>query len=284
VTASAVLAVLTVVVALVLWLVRPDERDSGARAEATPAVSGSTSEVSAAELARVARTRVFFGHQSVGQNVLDGVPAVFTAHGAQAPPIGERRTDAGPQGGFIAHAYIGENEKPLLKIKDFDAQLRAGTGRQVDVAVMKFCYVDIMSDTDVKALFAAYRDAVAALERDFPGVTFIKVTVPLTTDAGALSRLKTRLGGSDRYSRAENVAREQLNALIRREYTGDHLFDLAAIESTRPDGGRVSGQAGEGEYFALYEGYASDQGHLNGEGARRAATAWVKAIAEASTK
>ena len=35
-------------------------------------------------------------------------------------------------------------------------------------------------------------------------------------------------------------------------------------------------------YYALYDGYASDSGHLNGEGARVAATAWLKAIAQAS--
>src|SRR5262245_44380496 len=44
------------------------------------------SEISAADLETVARTRVFFGHQSVGMNILDGVPAVFGAHSLQAPP------------------------------------------------------------------------------------------------------------------------------------------------------------------------------------------------------
>ena len=31
---------------------------------------------------------------------------------------------------------------------------------------------------------------------------------------------------------ADKVARERLNALIRGEYAGHHLFDIAAIEST----------------------------------------------------
>ena len=51
-----------------------------------------------------------------------------------------------------------------------------------------------------------------------------------------------------------------MNALIRGEYAGRHLFDLAAIESTKPDGTRVSGRYDNQGYFALYDGYTSDSG------------------------
>ena len=156
-----------------------------------------------------------------------------------APTIEQGSTQPGADGGFVGHAFIGENEKPLLKIQDFDAKMRSGIGQQVDVAMMKLCYVDITSNTDVGALFATYRKTIAALERDFPKVTFVHVTVPLMTEQGQLSKLKSRLTGSSRYGPAENVARERLNALIRREYAGGHLFDLAAVESTAPDGSRA---------------------------------------------
>ena len=81
-----------------------------------------------------------------------------------------------------------------------------------------------------------------------------------------------------------NVARERLNALIRGEYAGHHLFALAAIESTKPDGTRVSGRYDNQGYFALYDGYASDMGHLNAVGSKIAATAFLEAIAQASRK
>ena len=236
------------------------------------------------DLTAVARTRVFFGHQSVGMNVLGAVPGVYADNGVSAPPIEQGRTEPGPNGGFIAHDFIGENGKPLLKLEDFDRTVRGGMGRQVDVALMKFCYVDVTTSTDVDALFARYRDTMAALERDFPNVTFIHMTVPLTTESGFFLKLKTLLGGSDRFGQAENVARERLNALIRREYGGHHLFDLAAIESTKPDGTRVSGRYDNQGYFALYDGYASDVGHLNAVGSKIAATAFLDAIAEASRK
>ncbi|GAA1026511.1 hypothetical protein GCM10009557_04510 [Virgisporangium ochraceum] len=46
--------------------------------------------------------RVYVGRRSVGNNILDGVPAVFAAHGVQAPPIGQRRTAPDATGGSLA--------------------------------------------------------------------------------------------------------------------------------------------------------------------------------------
>src|SRR5882724_4594003 len=101
------------------------------------------SDITAGDLADVSRTRVFFGHQSVGMNVLDGVRGVYAAHGTAGPAIGQDATQPGQDEGFINHAFIGVNEDPWLKIADFDARMRAGAGHQADVALMKLCYVDI---------------------------------------------------------------------------------------------------------------------------------------------
>ena len=110
------------------------------------------------------------------------------------------------------------------------------------------------------ALFATYRGTIAALGRDFPEVTFVHVTVPLMTEQGQLSKLKSRLTGSSGHGPAENAARERLNELIRREYAGGHLFDLAAVESTAPDGSRAVGTYKGQQYYRLYDGYAPTPG------------------------
>ena len=274
-----VVAVVAVVVALSAVMA-----DRWNKEKSIPTQGNVASAIATEDLTAVARTRVFFGHQSVGMNVLNAVPGVYTDHGVSAPPIEQGRTEPGPNGGFIAHQFIGENVKTLLKLEDFDRTMRGGMGQQVDVALMKFCYVDITTSTDVDALFARYRDTMGALERDFPNVTFIHVTVPLTTEPSFISKLKGLVGGGDRFGQAENLAREQLNALIRREYAGRHLFDLAAIESTKPDGTRVSVRYDNQRYFALYDGYASGVGHLNAVGSKIAATAFLDAIAQASRK
>lgn len=182
----------------------------------------------------------------------------------------------------IQDALIGANEDPLRKIEDFAARVRSGVGEQVDVAMMKLCYIDVTARTDVDALFATYRTTLSALERDHPQVTFVHVTVPLTAERSGLSKLRARLTGNDRYGSDENVARERLNALIRAAYASQHLFDLAGVESTRPDGSRVTGRHDGADYFALYDGYASDLGHLNAAGAEVAAAAWLTAVAGAA--
>jgi hypothetical protein len=245
--------------------------------------SNLASDITTDDLAKVSRTKVFFGHQSVGMNVLGGLAQVYAARGMAAPMIAQGGIRPGEDGGFINHALIGENENPLLKIQDFDAKMRSGIGEEVDVAIMKLCYVDVTVNTDVGALFARYREVITALERDLPAVSFIHVTVPLMTEPGMLSKLKSRLSGSGS-GPAQNMARERLNALLRREYAGGHLFDLAAVESTAPDGSRAVGTYQGQRYCRLYDGYASDSGHLNREGARIAASAWLKAIAWASPK
>jgi hypothetical protein len=281
---AAAVTVVALVLALALALVMADRWNN----ETSMPIQGNVpSAITTADLTTVAHTGVFFGHQSVGMNMLDAVPDIYTDHGVSAPPIKQERTEPGANGGFIAHQFIGENTKPLLKIEDFNRTMRDGMGRQVDVALMKFCSLDITSSTDVDALFARYRDTMAALERDFPHVTFIYMTVPLMTEPGSISRLKTRLktlvGGSDRFGQPANLARERLNALIRREYAGRrHFFDLAAVESTKPDGTRVSGRYDNRGYFALYHGYAADICHLNPVGSKIAATAFLEAIAQAS--
>lgn len=238
-------------------------------------------DISAADLTAASKARVFFGHQSVGINVLEGLSALYEAHGMPAPRIEQGRSPLTASGGFVEHDYLGVNEQPLGKIQDFDYALRNGLAEHIDIAMMKLCYIDFRSDTDVDALFAAYSDTVEALERDFPDIAIVKATVPLMTDRRGLSKLKARISGNDRFGPAENVARERFNTLVRERYAGDHLFDVAAAESTAPDGARSGGRHNGQDYFALYDGYASDPGHLNAQGAKVAAGAWVRAVAGA---
>lgn len=244
-----------------------------------------TAPTTAAEdLTAAARRKVFFGHQSVGMNVIGGIPGVFAAQGLPAPAIvqvaadGGQQTLPGGEDGVLAHAYIGQNGEPVQKLRDFDAMIRGGLAQQIDVALMKLCYVDVTSGTDVDALFREYRTTMAAVEHDFPAVTFIHVTTPLTTEPGIKATIKRLLGRPDS-SRADNVARERLNRLMRQEYGSDRLFDLAAVESTAPDGTRVSGSFEGQDYFALYNGYAADNGHLNNVGSQLAAARLLGLVA-----
>jgi lysophospholipase L1-like esterase len=145
--------------------------------------------------------------------------------------------------------------------------LRSGLADQVDVAVLKFCYVDFTTSTDVDQLFREYRKTLDALERDFPRVTFLHSTAPLMVHpSGWKGNLKAMLGRDD------NVTRERYSALVREAYGAAHLFDIAAIEGTAPDGTRQA---------ALYAAYTTDGGHLNEGGSAVVAAGLLRLVAAA---
>ena len=247
-----------------------------------------SASVTSDDLRTVELVRVFFEHQSVGGNLMDAVPGVYADLGMAAPRVTQVEAADDhvapavqhPGAGFLAHTYFGQNGDPMAKIHAFDARIRGGVGRQVDVAFMKFCYADITSDTDVDAVFQQYRKTMTGLERDFPDVTFLHVTTPLSTDPGWKSKVKKLIGQDPHMGPADNLARQRLNHLMRHEYPSDELFDLAAIESTEPGGARSGGTTSGERYYSLYDGYAADPGHLNQAGAAVATAHLLHLIAD----
>jgi len=241
-------------------------------AKETPvrAPNAAVSAISTEELASAAEQRVFFGHMSVGKNVLSGMREVYDTKVVAAPEMIEiKRGEAAPQptgnSGVIVHSLIGTNRDPEGKLANFDAALRGGLAGQVNVALLKFCYIDIRWDTDVEALFERYKTTLDALERDYPDVTFVHVTTPLTTGPSSIKDHIRALFGRD-----DNAVRERYNALLRAAYSSDQLFDLAAVESTAPDGTTSD---------SLYAGYSSDGAHLNAGGSSAAAVELLRLLA-----
>lgn len=236
------------------------------------------------QLEEVAGLTVFFGHQSVGRNLLAALPGVYDDAGLPAPLIVE--SEASQSGPVFQHTNIHRNRDPLGKIAAFDRVIRGGVGDSVDAAILKLCYVDFHAGDDVHAVFEAYRSTMAALERDYPSVTFIYSTVPLTADRGPRGRAGDRidrlLGRETRLGAEHNVLREELNAMLRAEYASSgRLYDIAAIQSTRLDGTRIVGTLDGKTFYAMDWAHASDSGHLNPDGGAIAVSALLATIADA---
>ena len=220
----------------------------------------------------LAAKRIYFGHQSVGENVMEGVADLVRAE----PRIG-LRVRAGEaalddSGGVFAHGRVGRNGEPGLKTDDFARRIEGPLRGRVDVAFHKYCYADILESTDVPAVFDHYQKTMARLRAEFPEVLFVHVTTPLVrVQSGPKAALKLLLGRTPgRY--AGDFARERFNQLMRSAYLGkEPLFDLAAVESTRPDGSREVIRAGGRSGYALVPAYTSDNAHLNELGRRRVA-------------
>lgn len=221
-----------------------------------------------ASLQRVAHERVFFGHQSVGAQILQGVKELAAKEGV---PV------------FIKDQFVPENGDPLRKLESFKASV--GTGSKYDVALVKFCYVDINPDTDAAGLFDHYRQAMNELRAKNPRTVFVHATLPLTTvQTGPKAWVKLALGRSP-YGTVENVKRDEYNRLLRATYAGrEPIFDLARIESTAPDGTRVTVTWDGITAPALSPEYTSDGGHLNARGRLMAAREFLAVLAQASSQ
>ena len=206
--------------------------------------------------------RVYFGHQSVGNNILDGLNALarrrpdrYSIEVRAEPDASWFRGHAG-----VGHFAVGENGDAEGKIDDFSRRMEAVGGR-VDVAMMKLCFVDIPGrGSDPSQVFASYRDAMERLQKSYPRARLVWWTQPITN--------------------RDNAARNQFNALVRAYAAaqGKPLFDIADIESHDPRGGEAADRSGP----ALYAGYTRDGGHLTMEGRLRAARAWWWLLARLS--
>ncbi len=248
-------------------------------AKEAPVQRSSLGDVPDSAWTALAARRIYFGHQSVGANIMDGVADLLAAE----PRLGLHVvTDAGPleRGGAFLHGPVGRNGDPGGKTDDFAARLDGPLAGRVDVAFHKYCYVDVTAASDVPALFAHYQRTMARLAAAHPGVRFVHVTTPLVTVPGGPAAAVKRLLGRTSVRAADDLARERFNELLRGTYAGrEPVFDLAAIESTRPDGSREALDVGGHRAYALVPAYAADGSHLNEVGRRRVAEALLVFLA-----
>lgn len=231
-----------------------------------------------AQLQSLAGRGVFFGHQSVGMNLIDGLRELSAEQGVPLNVVEANGPLDAPAGTF-AHSYVPENGDPMRKLRSF-AQALDSAKTEPAVAMMKFCFVDFHPDTDARALFAAYQETLAGLKARHPGIAFVHVTAPLTTVQGGLKGRLKRLLGKAPYGLRENARREEYNALLRAAYRGrEPFFDLAETESTRADGTRETAEWHGVAVPALVPAYTRDEAHLAGEGQKRAARAFLDVLA-----
>jgi len=237
------------------------------------------------DLEALARVRVFFAHQSVGRDLIQGIAELA----AEARvPLSVAKLDgglAGPGPG-VFHDNIGKNNEPLGKISEFAEVLKRNEAPGFDVALLKFCYEDLSagSITDPRALLDQYASRVATLRAAYPNLRIVHVTSPLRADPAEWKTPIKRLLGWDTYEDADNRIRGVYNAELRKRFAGEAIFDIAEAESTLPRGKRSAFASGGNSVFTLAPAFTSDGGHLNARGRQVMAAAFVGAVAGAIRK
>lgn len=216
----------------------------------------------------LAQKRVCFGHQSVGADLMKGLSALdgccLDIVKSHDPEIYRRPV--------FAHFHVGENRDPQSKCRAFAQVIDNGVGAQVDIALFKFCYVDITAKTDVDELFQTYQGIMNSLSHRYPKVAFFHVTVPLRQVGGGwLGWLREKSGRVDG-ERNNQVRRHAFNELMRSAYgKSGRLFDLAKEEATYPDGRSACFRHRGEDVPNLVSAYTDDGGHLNRHAAKEIA-------------
>lgn len=222
-----------------------------------------------ADLRAVAARKVWFGHHSVGSDVLEGVASL----------VREEAIDL-----VISEGPLGENGKPLEKFRDFE---RESITSDAELVLMKLCYADFTPASDAPALVDAYVAAVARIRAARPGIRIVHVTPPLTArEVDSWARLSRALGRPV-WGDGANLRRLEFAEGVAMHFPGEPLFDLGLLESTRDDGVReihsVAGVGGARMVPFLWSGWSRDGGHLNDDGKRMAARALLRTLAAAFT-
>jgi hypothetical protein len=226
--------------------------------------------------------RTFFAHQSVGADILAGIEQLGRdgPHVARVLDLAQARAGIEPDlthSLLIIHERIGSNREPLTKIAGFREVLAAKHRLEVDVALLKFCYVDIATQAEAEALWRHYETAIEELSTVHPGVQLVHCTVPLRSlPEGPYAWLRRALGHRHP-AIAANRARDWFNRKLRERFRPGHrLFDLAALESRRANGKPCERIDAGTPVPSLAREWTYDGGHLNDRGRTMAAAAFLE--------
>ncbi len=227
---------------------------------------GDIRNINTTQWASLSKKRIFFGHQSVGGNIVQGMADILESNKEIKLVILNSDKPGDLKPGTFEHIEIGRNEQPLSKIEAFSNLIKSGTGNNSDIAFFKFCYIDINKSTDVKSLFSTYQQAMSVLKAAYPGVIFIHVTVPFRLpDKNIKYWVKKAVGIEP--SKENNISRNRYNDLLRSAYEGkEPVFDLARLEAVSPDKNLCFFEDKGNRIMILCPEYTDDGGHLNALG------------------
>jgi hypothetical protein len=226
----------------------------------------------------IADRTVYFGHQSVGDDITAGLDALNDELTLGLRLVQTRHPSAIAQPAFV-HFHAGRNGDPASKNAAMLKLLAARPRADNATIVLKYCYVDVGHDTDVSAVFAAYQGMVRLIRLRHPDVTIVHATVPVTTVEDPMkARVKELLGR--RSVRQDAIARHRYNELMRAAYAGrEPLLDIARVEAMRANGDWSTFASGNQQIETLALENTRDGGHLNPRGQRMAAKGLLNALA-----
>jgi len=220
---------------------------------------------------KLANRKIYFGHQSVGTDIVNGIRDIQREYPQVRLNIVRSSNPSGVTGSAFVESTVGKNGDARSKTANFLTVLEEGIGSAGGIAMYKYCFADVNLDTDIPGMFDAYKVAAESVRVRYPRVILVHITMPLTRAERLLKSFAKSLLRRPS-ARALELKRNQFNDLLRKEYSGkEPIFDLAAVESTRSDGSRTFFRRDGIAVYTLAPEFTNDGGHLNEFGRRRAA-------------
>ena len=225
-------------------------------------------DISADQWMNLAQRNIYFGHQSVGFNIVAGIEDIIRENPhIKLNVLLETRKVTEIQNGIFAHSKIGQNTQSGAKIEDFARIISQENSGRFDMAFMKLCYVDIVAQTDVQKLFEQYKETMTKLKNTQPDLKITHFTVPLRTQKISWKAKVKMTIGKKPWELADNIRRNEFNQMLLQEYSGkEPVFDIAAYEAANFEGNPSIFRFNGKEYLSMKPEYSNDGGHLNEKG------------------
>lgn len=209
--------------------------------------------------------KIYFGHQSVGYNMVDGMEMILKENPNIKLNIKKGNNINLFDKPVFAHDNNGTNRDPKSKIDAFYNLMEQGLGDQVDIAGFKFCYVDFNERPNYLEVFNHYKKRINEISIKYPEVKIIHFTVPIMSLRSGPKALIKNIFRKNPRIRDNNVINE-FNELLRKEYKDQLIFDLEYFESTYPDGTREFQESNGKIVYNMIPAYTYDGGHLSNKG------------------
>ncbi len=224
---------------------------------------------------------IYFGHRSVGENIISGLKELISSNKVDNFNLNKVK-DLNFNGNFyFADSHIGQNGNPVSKVDEFIKTVDKLSSNDLNIAIMKFCYADIISTTDIESVFDYYVNSIETLKEKHKDLRIIHFTVPLKSQKSLYKKIAGLIKGEKDNTLADNSARNKFNKLLISRYPLNEIFDLAQIESTYPDGKRNFENLNGNKIYFLVKDYTTDGGHLNGEGQKLVASGLINFLSGA---
>jgi hypothetical protein len=114
----------------------------------------------------VYQKKIYFGHRSVGNNIVDGIKDLIKANSHVKLNIVEPTDTFNSKVGFFMHSLIEQNASPQSIANDSEQLLNEKGGGYFDIVLLRF--TPFYDKKEMLDIFADYKKTLSQLKKKYP--------------------------------------------------------------------------------------------------------------------